>query len=113
MITIYHKPSCSTSRQVLAMLKEKTNDIRIIQYMENPLSVDDLRALVKKLKIPASGLVRKKEALFKEKYAAKEFSEEQWIKILSEHPILMERPVVVNGNKAVLCRPKERVAEIF
>ncbi|MCC6253021.1 MAG: arsenate reductase (glutaredoxin) [Bacteroidia bacterium] len=111
MITIFHKNTCSTSRKVLDILKNSEKEYKIIEYMKTPPTADDIRSLVKKLNIPAEKLVRKKETLYKEKYADKNLTEEQYIEIMAQHPELIERPILVKGNKAVIGRPVEIVAE--
>ncbi len=114
MIRILYKPTCSTCRKALALLKENTTEkIQVQEYMIQALSEEELRQLIKSLGITAEQLVRKKEKLYREKYAGKTLTEEQWIKILHTHPELMERPVVIKGRKAILGRPPERVLEIL
>jgi arsenate reductase (glutaredoxin) len=85
----------------------------IRDYISNPPDAEELKGILKKLKLPAEALVRKKEALYKEKYEGKKLSESAWIKILCQNPVLIERPIVISGRKAVLCRPPERWKEIL
>lgn len=112
-IVIYHNQRCSKSRGALEMLQEKGIEPRVRFYLQEPLSEKELRGLLKKLGIPASDLVRKNEALYKERYKNASLSENEWIKILSQHPGLIERPIVEKGDKAVVARPSERVWEIL
>lgn len=113
MVTIYHKNTCSTSRKVLNMLKEAGQEVSIVLYMETPPSAKELKALLAKLGLPAKELVRKKEVLYKEQFAGKDYSEQEWIRILAEHPSLIERPIVVKGNRAIIARPPESVADFI
>lgn len=114
MIRMLFKPNCSTCRTALALLKEHTDEkIETTEYLIEFPSEDDIRSLLKMLGIKAEQLVRKKEKLFKEKYEGKNITEEKWIKILHKNPILIERPIVIKGRKAVLGRPVEKVLEIL
>jgi arsenate reductase (glutaredoxin) len=106
---IYHNPRCSKSREALALLKEKGIDPEIIEYLKQNPTVKELKNLLMKLNLPAEALVRKGEKLFREKFKGKNFNEDEWVKILSEHPELIERPVVVKGNRAVIGRPVENI----
>ncbi|MEO6883099.1 MAG: arsenate reductase (glutaredoxin) [Bacteroidia bacterium] len=113
MIKIYHNNRCSKSREACGILTDKKIIFETVDYLKNPPSENELKKLVKLLGIKAENLVRKNEMLFKEKFSKKNFSEDEWIKILVENPILIERPIIVNGNKAVIGRPPEKVLEII
>lgn len=114
MIRMFYKPTCSTCRTALALLKNNTNEkIEILEYLIEVPSEDDIRSLLKMLGIKAEQLVRKKEKLFKEKFEGKKISDEQWIKILHKNPILIERPIVIKGRKAILGRPAGKVLDIL
>src|ERR1035437_3400890 len=102
MITIYHNNRCTKSRCALELIEKKTKDFEVIEYLKTPPSEKELKEILKKLGMKAEEIIRKKEPLFKEKFAKKQFSEDQWIKILVQNPILIERPIVVKGNKAVI-----------
>jgi arsenate reductase len=110
--TIYHNPRCSTSRKALSILEEQGEDIRIIEYLKETPTAEDLRALVKKLGITPEQLVRKKEELYKTTYSGKSYTDDEWIRILIEHPILIERPIVIKNRKAVIGRPPELIVDI-
>jgi len=110
---VYHNPRCTKSRQACALLSEKGLDFETIEYLKDPLSAKDLRALLKKLRMPASGLIRKTEAIYKEEFKGKELSEAAWIEAMIAYPKLIERPIVVKGNKAVIGRPTEKVLELL
>lgn len=102
---IYHNPRCSTSRKALKMITDAGIEPEIILYQTAPLSPKKLGTLLRKMKMSAIELVRKKEDLFKTVYKDKELSDKEWIQIMIAHPKLMERPIVEDGNKAVLGRP--------
>lgn len=110
---IYHNPRCGKSRQTLKIIEEHQIQPEIIRYLENPPSEEELREILKMLGIKAEALVRKNEKIYKEKFKGREWSEEEWIKILSAHPILIERPIVIKGDKAVLGRPPENVLDLI
>ena len=110
---IYHNPRCSKSRQGLAILQEAKVDFEIIEYLKTPLSEKELKAILSKLKIDAIDLVRKNEAIWKENYKGKELSNEQIIKAMVENPKLIERPIVIHKNKAVIGRPPEKIITII
>lgn len=111
--TIYHNPRCSKSRQTLAILQEKGIQPEVILYLETPLAPDQLSTLVKKLGIQARDLLRKGEDDYKQ-LGLKDpsISETDILDAMSRHPKLIERPIVVKGDKAVLGRPPENVLEL-
>ncbi len=110
---IYHNPRCSKSREALQLLIDRNENIDIVEYLKNPPSESELQSIVKKLKINPLQLVRVSETLFKEKYKDKVYSDEQWIKIMAENPVLIERPIVIKENKAVIGRPPVLVVDIL
>ena len=110
MITIYHKSNCSTSIKVLDILKQSGKKYKIVEYIKNPPSVEELTAIVQKLGISAEQLIRKKEPLFKEKYAQKKLTTQQFIEILAENPGLIERPILIKRTRAIIGRPIDIVA---
>jgi arsenate reductase len=112
-VTLYHKPTCGTCQKVLKALQTKGAEITAIEYLETPPSESELDAILKKLKMKPEALARKKEPLYEEKFAGKNLSRAQWLKVLHENPVLIERPIVVMGERAVVARPPERLAELF
>lgn len=110
---IYHNPRCSKSRQTLALLEENGVEAAIVLYLENPLTVKELKAILSKLKMKPFDLVRKSEKVYKEKYKGVTLSDEEWLTALVENPKLIERPIVVKGKKAVLGRPPENVLDLI
>lgn len=113
MIKIYHNPRCSKSREGCSILQNIDQEYEIIDYLKNPLSVEELKDLIRKLQIKPLDLVRRKEEIWKEKYEGKELSDEAIIQAMHENPKLIERPIVVNGNKAVIGRPPVLIKEIL
>lgn len=109
---IYHNNRCGKSRQTLELLKSKGLAPEIIEYLKTPPTKKELEEILVKLKMKPEELVRKGESLYKEKFAGKTFSDEEWINILTENPILIERPIVVHKDKAVIGRPPESVLKI-
>ncbi len=113
MVTIYHNGECSKSKGALELLQEKGIEHEVRYYLIDPLTEEELKDLLKKLRMPAADLVRKSEPVYMEQYEGKDLGEEQWINIMVMHPVLMERPVVVNGDRAVIARPAEKVFEVL
>lgn len=113
MVKIYHNPRCSKSREANQILQEKGLEYEVIEYIKNPISKDELKELIQKLGIEPLDLVRQKEEIWRENYRGKELSADEIIDAMIEHPRLMERPIVVNGNKAVIGRPPSLVIDIL
>lgn len=111
MITIYHKSNCSTSLEVLSVLKKSGKKYKIVEYLKTPPDVEELKLILEKLGISAEELIRKKEPLFKENYASKKLSEADCIQLMVAHPVLIERPILVKRTKAIIGRPIEIVAK--
>lgn len=110
---LYHKKTCSTSRKALNLLQENGIEPDIRLYVDEPPTQKELTELIKKLGLKAEQLVRKKEKLYKEEYADKKMTQRDWIQALSKNPILIERPILIKGDKAVLGRPPENVLELI
>ncbi|WP_341226901.1 arsenate reductase (glutaredoxin) [uncultured Arcticibacterium sp.] len=110
---IYHNSRCSKSRDGYNLLKEKGVDFETVEYLKNPLTEAELTALLAKLNMRAKDLVRKGESAFKENFKGKELSETEWIAAMVKFPKLIERPIIVKGNKAVIGRPIEKVLELL
>lgn len=113
MITIYHNSRCSKSRDGVCFLENTKQEFQIINYLENIPTKTELKELLKKLGIPAIDLVRKKETIWIENYKNKNLSEEEIIEAMIQNPKLIERPIIVNGDKAVIARPTEKINEIL
>lgn len=113
MITIYHNPRCSKSRIGLNYLQEKGQEPKVIEYLKTPLSKEELKSIVSKLDCSIEDIIRKSEADYKENYKGKELSEDEWIDAIIQYPKLLERPIVVNGNNAVVARPCENIDKVL
>ena len=114
MIKIYHNPRCSKSRQTLSIIQERGLDLNVVEYLKNPPSKTEIKIILKKLGIRPIDLMRKGETLFKEKNLNDpSVSDEYLIDCMAENPILIERPIVIRGEKAIIGRPPERVLEIL
>lgn len=111
-LIIYHNPRCSKSRETLALLEQQGIEPEVIEYLKTPPSSTTLTAIVKALGLPAKSLVRTKEEGFK-KIKLDLDDDAAVVKTLAKHPELLERPIVVNGKKAVIGRPPENVLKIL
>lgn len=113
-VTIYHNPRCSKSRQTLKLLQDKGVQPRIVEYLQTPPDAETLRRLIALLGISPRDLLRRKEAPYKElNLADPEKSDEEIIAAMTQHPILIERPIVVKDERAALGRPPEQVLDIL
>lgn len=113
MLQVLHNPRCGKSRNCIAYLKESYKEFEIINYLETPLSVNDLKLLLKKLNLSPLELVRQKEAIWIENYKFNALTDEAIIKALSMHPKLIERPIIVNGDKAIIARELEFITHFL
>jgi arsenate reductase len=109
MLQVLHNPRCGKSRNCLAFLNESNKAFKVIHYLETPPTVEELKILLKKLQLSPIELVRQKEALWITQYKTQSLSEEAIIAALAEHPILIERPIVINGNSAIIGRELEKL----
>ncbi len=112
-ILIYHNGECSKSKGATEILKEKGIAFDTRYYLLEPLSAEELTDLVQLLKVPAKELVRTTDPIFEDQFSDVEFDEEGWIELLVTYPELMQRPVVVNVDRAIIARPPEKVLEIL
>ena len=112
-LRIYHNARCSKSRSACALVAEASQEAEIVDYLETPPTRAELEDLLRKLGMKSSELIRRGEAVFEEHYAGRELSEEEAFEALLAHPILMERPIVVRGDRAIIARPPERVRELL
>ena len=114
MMTLFHNPRCSKSREALALLRENNIEPVIRLYIDNPPDATELRTLLRKLKMPARNLLRKGEADYKTLGLDNEaLSEEQLIEYMVTHPKLIERPIAIDKNRAVIGRPPENVLNLI
>ena len=113
MIEIYHNPRCSKSRAGLKYIQERTDDIKIVEYLKSPITEDVINNLLMKLNLKPHDIVRTQEAIYKSNYKGKNFTDGEWVKILVENPKLIKRPIVVRGNKAIWGVPAEALSVLF
>lgn len=113
MITIYHNPRCGKSRDCLAFLETSNKKFEIIKYLETPLSLNELKEIIRKLNINPLELIRKNETIWKENFKGKELTDSEIIQAMVDYPILMERPIVVYNDKAIIARPLDKINEII
>lgn len=114
-LTIYHNPRCSKSRETLKLLQEKGHEPEQVQYLKTPPSVDRLDELCTQLGREPLELIRVREKRFSELGLDKkdQRSRREWLELMHDNPVLIERPIVVNGNRAAVGRPPESVLEIL
>ena len=109
---IYHNPRCSKSRAGLEYLEKKGFDLEIKKYLSDGITVEELADIITKSGRPVTNFIRTQEKDYKENFKGKNLSDDEWIQILTENPRLLQRPIVINGNKAVLAQPPEEVDKI-
>ncbi|MEJ6681316.1 MAG: arsenate reductase (glutaredoxin) [Flavobacteriales bacterium] len=112
-ITIYHNPRCSKSRETLSLIRENGAEPEIREYLKEIPSKEELKLVLAKLDLNIKDILRKGERLYKDKFKGMNFTDEEWMTIVLENPKLMERPIVIKGNKAILGRPPENVLELI
>ncbi len=112
-ITIYHNPRCGKSRNTLALLQQNGIETTIVEYLKAPPTKEELRAILKKLGMKPEQLVRKGEEIYKQNFAGRELTDEQWLDALVKNPILIERPIVVKSDRAIIGRPPENVLKLL
>lgn len=110
---IYHNPRCQKSRQALQILQDAEVEFQIRKYLDQPPSKTELEAIVKKLDIAPVALVRKSEKIYTDHYKGKELTDEEWIEAMVQNPKLIQRPIVIDGDRAVIGRPPENVRDLL
>ncbi|APG59440.1 arsenate reductase (glutaredoxin) [Christiangramia salexigens] len=113
MLKIYHNPRCKKSREGLEILKNSGKDFEVREYLKEPLSEEELKAVVKKLDITPILLVRKNEKIWKKDYREKDLSDSELIRVMVKNPKLIERPIVENENDAIIGRPPAEIEKII
>ena len=113
MLKIYHNPRCRKSRETLQLIKDRGEAVEIIEYLNEIPTIETLKSVLKKLGLKPLDIVRRGEAVFKENFKGKDYSDEEWLKILHENPKVIERPIVVKGDKAIVGRPPDNVQQLF
>ncbi|MFK7902945.1 MAG: arsenate reductase (glutaredoxin) [Nitratireductor sp.] len=112
-VTIWHNPRCTKSRQTLALLNDRGSETDVVEYLKHAPSVEDIKNVLELLAIEPRDLMRKNEAIYKELNLKDEKDNNALIEAMFLHPILIERPVVINDKKAAIGRPPENVLAIL
>lgn len=113
MITVWHNPKCAKSREAVKMVEEKGEEVTVVKYMDELKTRDEIKSMLKLLGVSARELMRTKEDIYKELGLAKESDESKLIDAMAAHPKLIERPILIEGNKAIIGRPIEKVIEFL
>ena len=110
---VYYNPDCSKCAQALNLLEESNCSFELRNYLQDPPTKEELQQLVGKLGCSAIDIVRKKETLFLENYSDKNYTDSEWIDVLIKHPLLIERPIVIDDERAVIGRPPELILDLI
>ncbi|QCK14898.1 arsenate reductase (glutaredoxin) [Mangrovivirga cuniculi] len=110
---IYHNPRCAKSRDTLKIIKEQGVEPEIVEYLKETPSKDELKDVINMLGVSPQDIIRKGEAAYKENFKGKDLSDDEWLEAMVEYPKLIERPIVIKGDKAVIGRPPENVKELL
>ncbi|NVK27809.1 MAG: arsenate reductase (glutaredoxin) [Flavobacteriia bacterium] len=113
MIRVYHNPRCTKSREAVKYLEDKGIEVQIVEYMKEPLTPNELEVILDALDMEPMDLIRTNEAIWKEEFKDKELDDDELILAMIEYPKLMQRPIVMNGDKAVVARPTEKADEVL
>ncbi len=108
---IFHNTRCSKSREALNYLEDQHCEIEVVDYLKG-ISEEKLREVIDLIGIQPEELIRKGETIFKENYKDKSFTDDEWIQLMVKHPVLIERPIVIQDGKAVIGRPVQKVIEL-
>lgn len=112
-VTIYHNTRCSKSREALGILEDNNCEIEVVEYLKNTPNKKELKDLLIKLDLKPLDIVRTNESIFEKKFKGKKFTDAEWIQIIIENPVLLQRPIIIDGYKAIIGRPVERVVELL
>ncbi len=113
MTKVLHNPRCQKSRQTVKLLEEKGESFDIIEYLKEPPTEEELKAIIHMLGISPFNLIRKGEQEYKEQFKGKNLSDDEWVQAMVDYPKLIERPIVIKDGKAALGRPPENVLSIL
>lgn len=113
MIKIFHNPRCQKSRNALSLVSRSGEAIQVVNYLKDIPTKAELLQIMERLGISPEALVRKNEALWKEKYGHRKFSGDEIVNLLLEHPKLIERPILIKGNRAIIGRSEDTVLEFM
>jgi arsenate reductase len=111
-VVVYEKPTCTTCRAVKKLLTDQGVEFEAVNYFEKPLTADTLKTLLKHAGLKPSEAIRTKEDAYKKYVGGKDLKFDQLIAAMIAHPELIQRPIVVKGNKAVLARPTEKLKDL-
>jgi arsenate reductase len=112
-IIIYHNAKCSKSNIALKEITQSGEAFEVVNYLDDVPSIEELKGILSKLNLKPLDLVRKTEKVYLEKFKGEDLSDDEWIKALHENPILIQRPIIVNGEKAVIARSEEAINSII
>lgn len=112
-VTVYHNSRCSKSRCALDFLQEKGVEFQIVEYLKDIPTKEELKNIISKLDIQPEDLIRKGEDEYKDNFKGKKLTDDQWIDAMVKYPKLIERPIVLKGDKAVVARPAERILDLL
>lgn len=112
-IQVYHNPRCSKSRMAIDYLKAKSIEFDIVLYLEQKPSASELKSVLNKLKLAPSELLRKGEDVYKTQVKNKDLTDDELIQLMINYPNLIERPIIINGDKAIIARPTELIQKII
>ncbi|TBX67055.1 arsenate reductase [Flavobacterium silvisoli] len=113
MIQVLHNPRCGKSRNCLAFLDNSQKEYEIINYLTQPLIAVEIETLLKKLNLNPIDIVRQKEAIWIEHYKGKSLSDQEIITAIVQHPILLERPIVIDGDRAIIGRELDKLSDFI
>ncbi len=113
MIQIYHNPRCGKSRNCLAFIKEQNQEVIIVKYLEQQLNFEELVLIIKKLNCKPIEIVRVKEKIWIENFKNKTLSDDEIIQAMVSNPILIERPIVIKGDKAIIGRVLDDISQFI
>ncbi len=113
MLQILHNPRCAKSRETLKILEDSNEFIEVVEYLNTTPSAEELGEIVEKLGIKPEALLRKGESIFKEKFKGKSLTDDQWLEAMAKYPKLIERPIVIKGDQAIIGRPPENVLRLL
>jgi len=112
-VTIFYNARCSKCREAMDVLVDGNCEIEIVEYLKKFPTKKELKDLLMKLGLKPFDLIRTKEEIFEKKFKNKKFTDAEWLQVIIENPILLERPIVVDGYKAVIGRPVEKVIDLL
>lgn len=110
---IWHNPRCAKSRETLALIRSSGYDVAVVEYLKHPPTKTELKSVLVKLSIEPEKLIRKSESIFKTHYKGKTMSDDDWLNAMVKYPKLIERPIVMTSNMAVIGRPPSEVLAIL